>query len=175
MFANLRAMIFSAAFAAVLLYAAYPAYTTVDKKAASQTASLNQLTRWKSEYETLLPIQAEWDKLLVPAAQVNDIDTLLRIVGFPKYGFNVETDKIAVNSPEALEANDKTPLAADRVCLVTAGQPGVVVTADTIYPTLINGLDQLARRKDVEIKSITLTSKGRTATATIGLCLHLRH
>ena len=175
MFTNLRTLMFSVALAIVLLSAAYPAYNIVYRKAIAQTASLNQLTRWKSEYETLRPVQAEWDRLLVPAAQITDIDSLLRVVGLEKYGFTVENEKLTVTAPETVKTPDETPLDADRVCLATAGQPGVAVTADTIYPTLINGLDRLAKRKDIEIKSMTLASKGRTATAMILLCLHLRH
>jgi len=73
-----------------------------------------------------------------------------------------------------LTSADGTPLDADRICLATAGHSGIIATADTIYPTLLNGLDQIAKRKDIEISAITLTATDHIAKATFPLCLRLR-
>ena len=174
MIANTKTLLFSIALAGIFGSAAIPAYKTLENKASSQMIAVHQLARWKSEYESLRPFQQQWDQKLTSAAQVDDVYTILRIVGLEKYGFTVDTEKLVVTKIDALMAADGTPLNADRVCLATAGLQGIVVTADNIYPTLITGLDRIAKRKDIEIPSITLSANGNVATATFPLCLRLR-
>lgn len=175
MIAKTKLFFFSLAIAAILGNAAYTAYTIVDAKAVGQNTAFDQLSRWKAEYDSLRPFQVQWEQQIQPASQVEDLYSILKIAALDTYGFTVDTATLIVTKIESVIAADSTPLQTDRVCLASAGQSGIVVTADNIYPTLITGLNQLAKRKDVEIASITFsTTNTNRGTATFQLCIRLR-
>lgn len=164
-----KPILFGCVIAGIFAYAGFTAYETVATKARAQASSLGQLSRWKSEYESLRPFQAKWDQLLPASASINSLYDLRGVVNFEQYGLQVDLGTLALTvSPIMREG---VPLLADRVCLTTSGQPGVVATAANIYPTLIAGLDGLARRKDIEISNLTLTSSGQSARAIFPLCV----
>lgn len=168
-----RLNILAVLFALILAYYGYATYQTVNEKAEAQSRSVQQLTRWKAEYTSLLPYRTQWDKQIPPASMVNDIYSLHKILALDSYGLQADATKITVTKIEAISISE-IPIATTRVCLATAGYPGIRVTAPFIYPDFITALEALAKRRDIEIASLTITTVDGVASAILPICLRIR-
>lgn len=144
----------------------------LSQKAQKQQQSLAELKRWKSEYEALLPIQRQWEEAIPSARNINDIYSLYNAIGLEKYGLASNQEKLSVKNIEPLTAKG-SPLGAQRVCINSAGENGLALTA-AHFSDLLTGMDGLIRRRDISVTNITLSAAGGTPKAVVDLCLLFR-
>lgn len=158
----------------ILLQTAATNYQILRQKAQQQQQALGELKRWKSEYEALLPIQKQWQDAIPSAKNIADIYSLYNAIGLDKYGLSSNPEKLTVkNGIEPLTAKG-SPLGATRVCVSSAGETGLAVSAPHVSD-LLTGLDALVRRRDINVANITLSVANGTPKAVLDLCLIFRN
>lgn len=169
-----RATLAIALIAAVILgSSAIEDYRTLADKADKQQSALSQINRWKTEYDALKPYQAEWDKTLTATSQITDLYHVYAALHIESHGLKTNQERLIVDKIESIVSSG-TPIHASRVCLKTAPENGLSVTAPRFTPDLLDGLKQIAARRDVEINNIQLTTENGTPKALIDLCLIFR-
>jgi hypothetical protein len=168
-----KSLIFAILAAVILCNSAYDNYKILSLKSEQQQASLSKINRWKAEYEMLKPFQTEWNKTLIPTSDITDLYHVFNALDLERYGLStnqerLNVEKIAQITPEGV------PIHANRVCLKTAGDTGLAVTAPRFSPDLLNGLAKLADRRDVEIQNIQLAIENGMPKAVMDFCLVFR-
>lgn len=158
---------------AILGNGAYTIHKELVGKADAQQASLSQINRWKQEYELLKPYQTEWNKTLTSTRDLTDLDRIFEAPNLKQYGLSTNRERIVMDKDEPMSLNG-TPLQASRVCLKSSSDRGFSVTAPRFAPDLLNGLEELAKRRDVEIQNIQLTTENGTPKAVMDFCLVFR-
>lgn len=143
------------------------------QKVEGQQSALNQINRWKAEYDALKPFQAKWDKTLAPTSQITDLYHIYIALDIERHGLKTDQELLIVYKIEPITLNG-TPIHASRVCLKSIGDTGLAITAPHFSPDLLNGLKQLAERRDVEINNIQLGTQHNVPKATLDICLVFR-
>lgn len=157
----------------ILLNGAYSGYKTLTNKAEQQHAALSQINRWKTEYELLKPVQARWNQTLAPTNEITDLYHIYNALKLASHGLHTDQERLLVEKIEPIVLNG-VPLYATRVCLKTAAENGLAVYAPNFSPNLLDGLEQLADRHDVEIQNIVLTTENGMPKAIMDFCLIFR-
>jgi len=169
-----RATLASAVIAALLIgNSAITDNRVIAEKAEGQKQALSQINRWKAEYDALKPYQAQWDKALLPTTEIKDLYRVYAALGIERHGLKADQGNLLVDKIEPITLNE-TPIHAYRVCVKTATDVGLTVTAPRFSPDLLEGLKQLAARHDIEIGNIQLSAHNGAPKATIDLCLIFR-
>lgn len=158
---------------AIFANGAYTIHKELAGKAESQQASLSQINRWKQEYELLKPYQAAWNKALTSTSELTDRDRIFEAPSLQRYGLSTNRERIIMDKDEPMTSNG-IPLQASRVCLKSVSDHGFAVTAPRFAPDLLNGIEELAKRRDVEIQNIHLTTENGTPKAVMDFCLIFR-
>lgn len=145
----------------------------ITEKAAAQKQALSQINRWKAEYDALKPYQAQWNKALLPTAEIKDLYRVYAALDIERHGLKADQGNLLVDKIEPITLNE-TLIHAYRVCVRTATDVGLTVTAPRFSPDLLDGLKQLAARHDIEIGNIQLSAHNGAPKATMDLCLIFR-
>jgi len=168
-----KSLFFSLIAAAIFANGAYAIRNELVSKADSQQASLSQIKRWKAEYDILKPVQAEWNKTLTSTREITDLNRIYETLNLKKHGLNTNQERLIVDKIESVTPNS-TLIQATRVCLKTSTDRGFAITAPRFAPDLLNGLEDLAKRRDVEVQNIQLTTENGTPKAVMDFCLVFR-
>lgn len=156
----------------IALQAAQTNFEVVNQKANQQKAALAELKRWKSEYEALLPIQTQWNSSLPPAGNIKDKYSLFNAIRLEEYGLSSDQEKLDIKKIDPIVSNG-VALNATRICVSSAGETGLAVTAPH-FSELLTGLDELTHRRDIEISNVTLAVANGTPRAVVNMCLVFR-
>lgn len=170
---NRKSLFIALAIALILGNSAYNIFNVGSAKTTEQEQSLAQLNRWKAEYEVLLPYQTEWERVLTPTKNIRDKDQLYKVLDLAKYGLSTNQEHMVSDKDVAITPNN-TPINARRACLKTGGDHGFAITAPHFSPDLLDGLENLAKRRDIEIQNIQLTTENDTPKAIVDFCLVVR-
>jgi hypothetical protein len=170
---NRKALLAAFICAAVVANGAWKAYQIITAKAAEQQQSLTALNRWKAEYELLAPYQKQWTEMIAPHTSITDLYSVNHALRLDKYGLATDPMKLIVDRIAPMEQSGMS-LGATRLCLKTAGETGVALTAPQFSPDLLRGLSVFAERRDIETGNITLTTANNAPKVIMGLCLILR-
>lgn len=169
---NRTTLLVSILAALILCNSAYHHYAVMTDKATQQQTALSQINRWKAEYDALKPYQAMWDKTLLPTSQIYDLYHVYKALNI-QHGLQTDQERLLISKIEPVFLSN-VPIHASRVCLTTAASTGLVITAPHFSPELLDGLKQLAARRDVEINNITLTTENGVPKAITDFCLIFR-
>lgn len=170
---NRKTLALSVVIALILISGAHTANQTLAEKAKQQQSALSQIKHWKAEYELLKPYQAQWDKKLTPTNEIKDLYHVYTTLDLQRYGLTTNQEHLIIDRIEPVTPNG-TPINAIRSCLKTASDNGLSVTASRFSPDLLNGLERLADRRDVEIQNIQLTTENGAPKAVMDFCLIFR-
>ncbi|MBN9424613.1 MAG: hypothetical protein BGO63_15255 [Candidatus Accumulibacter sp. 66-26] len=156
----------------ITLQAAHVNYEVVGQKAAQQKTALAELKRWKSEYEALLPIQTKWNNSLPSVSNIKDKYSLFDAIRLKEYGLSSDREKLDIKKIDSIASNG-VALNATRICVNSAGESGLTVTAPH-FSELLTGLDELTHRRDIEVSNITLAVANGAPKAVVNMCLVFR-
>lgn len=163
-------LIVSIAIAGVLGSSGYHGYLAMREKAQDQAQAVADFRKWKADYTSLLPVDEKWKTSLRSVAEAKDLLSVYELLG-----------KAPTTNPDALLVEKIEPfkqaehlLFATRVCLGSTGGSGVTFDAPN-FTQLMDGLDVLAKRPDVQMGAVRLTQGlGKAKASVTGLCLLLR-
>lgn len=158
---------------ALLCQSAYTNYMALETKAKQQASALSQLKRWKSEYEALRPFQTQWDSTLPPVKDITDIYRVFTAIRLDEYGLSTNQEHLVIKKIDPVLSNGIS-LNATRICINSAGETGLAVTAPRFAPDLLNGIDGLLKRRDIEVTNIVLSAVSGVPKAVLDLCLVFR-
>jgi hypothetical protein len=164
------------AVAAVLLISGLSARKTLLEKATQEDAVIASLLDWKEKYLGLQPTEAEWVKTFVSYKDNRDIRALINVVDLRTAGLTGDTDYTVVSKVEKITGlgSNSVDLGLTKICLGMNGQPAFVVKAPT-YHELIDGIHELAGRRDLLIGSIDIKGNGAMPSAALdGFCILVR-
>lgn len=171
---NRKLLLLTIAASLVIAQAAFTNYKVLARKANQQQTALSALKRWKAEYEVLLPVQSQWEKTLPPVKNITDIYRLYGALQLHRYGLTTDPERLVIKQPEQVAVNG-VPLNATRICISSAGETGLALSAPRFSPDLLSGIDALANRRDVEISNIVLSAANGVPKAVLDLCLVFRN
>jgi len=164
----------SAVISFVFLSQSFPAWDKLKGVTTKQIAANEMLIEWKAAYQALLPVNDQWKNRFVSASDVKDLLSLFRVVNLDQHGLISDVDTIKQISGEAVLFNGLS-VGLQRVCLGNAGGP-LDLTA-TNMTALRVGLQQLAKRNDIELGSVEITydRESKKPTARVSdFCLRVR-
>lgn len=172
-----RSVILGLVAASLFAYTGYEGMAVLLRKAKEQDAATNVVTQWKAGYDALSKSREAWLKRYPDMGRFNDLLGLMRNVQLERYGLSADPDSLASLKVEDVERSGVN-LGLTRVCVGSTSatdSAGLLVTASN-YSSLLEGIERLAKRSDVEISSITVSSsESAAAQATLGgFCLLLR-
>lgn len=158
---------------AVLIYSAWQAYSTLQSKAAGQKDALAAFGQWQSNYTALQPVQKRWDSTFTGAAAITDRRAIYRLLDIEGAGLSADMDKMNVDKIEKVTAAG-IEIGLVKACLTSAGEAGLSVNGDS-YAQLLSGIDRIAKRRDIQVESISVSSdKGMPKAVLGGFCMMVR-
>jgi len=145
----------SAVLVIMLVMSANDLHTSMATLVARQETITDNLKRWMASYRALQPIKTEWAETLKGASEL-DLLALYKALDIESSGLMGNADKLLVDKIERLKFNN-LELDASLVYVYTSGGTGsgFVVTAPS-WHELVNGLDQLAHRRDLHMQAIIM-------------------
>lgn len=148
----------------------FEAYKAMDHKADTQAEAVTDFQEWKRQYTQLLPLEEKWATTLRPLNEARDLYSLHQMLGSVP---SSNPDTLLVDKLDRVTQNERD-LGAQRVCL-SSGYGGGVLFAEKDFPTLMAGLEALAKRPDIQMGTIRLSQDKAQARAVVyPLCLLLR-
>lgn len=157
----------------VLIYNAWQAYATLQSKAAGQKDALTAFGQWQSNYTALQPVQKRWENTFAGAATITDRRAIYRLLDIEGAGLSSDMDKMNVDKIENITVAG-IEIGLVKVCLTSAGEPGLSVTGNS-YAQLLSGIDRVTKRRDIQIEAIAVSSdKGMPKAVLGGFCVMVR-
>ncbi len=152
------------------------AYGTLNGKAVAQDAVTENLVRWKEMFLALSESRQKWDNSFRREDTVEDMVHLISHVGFEKYGIETDNDNAILTKVEQITQGE-SPIGITKICMATgAGDGGALFVRAQNYQTLMKGIEQLARRPDIYIATISLQGDKAFPLAKLGdFCILLRN
>lgn len=167
-------LVLSVALAAVCLLKGNEALSVLTEKAKAQAVVTDSVERWKQQYLALGDTAKQWDEAFKPESSVQDMLTLLSLVRLNEYGLMTDIDKTALAKYEPV-AHNGSPVGLMRICLMTFGTNGGLEVSSGSYQRLFDGIDQLAKRRDIDIGNINVVGNKERPVAVLGdFCVILR-
>lgn len=128
-------------------------YTSVGNIINRQQTITDNLRRWVASYRALQPVELEWREKLKSATAL-DLLALYNAINPESAGLASDADTMLVEKIDRVVSSGVEP-GASHVYVVTAGHAGFVVTAPS-WHELINGLETLAYRRDIQMTAVTM-------------------
>lgn len=148
----------------------YEAYKAMDHKADTQAEAVADFQEWKRQYTQLLPLEEKWVQTLRPLSEAKDLYSIHQMLGEQP---SSNPDTLLVDKLDRVLQNERD-LGAQRVCL-SSGYGGGMAFSEKDFPTLMAGLEALAKRPDIQMGAIRLSQDKAQARAVVyPFCLLLR-
>ena len=126
------------------------------QRAEVQEGHTERLQRWKVAYEALLPVHEEWQRTFASTREIQDILGLYDRININQSGVDVSPETLVLQSATRVKLGGQD-IGLNRVCLSSKGDNGLLMRAET-FSDLLNGIENLAEREDIEIGRIQLGS-----------------
>lgn len=170
---GLTLTLLAAAIGWVLLSAGVKSHQDLSQRAVEQTSATNSIARWKESYRELEGAIEEWDKTYKKASSVRDQLSLSELLNLEAYQLQADTDSVVIFKDDQVVSNN-TMIGLTKLCLGTTGEKFEIKAAS--YDALINGITELAKRKDLFIGEITVIGDKAVPQTRLGsLCVYLRN
>lgn len=164
---------FCLVFALIFIGGGLQVRETILSSAFAQEANTRELIRWKSAYQALKHINNTWKKEFVPLGEVNDLVGLYRRFDMEETGLKVDRKTLRVSDISQVKFDGRN-LGLARICV--DGERGRGLAArERSASALLNGVQRLEQRRDVEFSGATLSSDDNGVKLTVNnLCFLLR-
>lgn len=160
------------ALAVVLLNFGYRSYQTLAAKTREQNVITEAVVRWKHSYLALAGTQERWSHAYRAGSTIPDMLSLVAMLNLPAYGLTAGTDTLVIKSADPVKVN-QVELGLTKLCLSNSASYFAVESSS--YEALLQGLDQLARRPDIQIDDVSIVGDKAAPQAKLGqLCLLFR-
>lgn len=173
------ALLFSLVFSGIMLMQAWNYHFIIQGKSIAQELIIEGLNRWKQQYLAVNESRIKWENSYLHEDKIQDVAALIQLVDFPAAGLTSDPDTIALTKVEQVTQDQKSdmPLGLTRICMSSGTADGysLQVSAPT-YQLLLDGLDRLAKRPDIQIGSISVEGDKKVPIAKLGdFCVLLRN
>lgn len=149
---SVPALLGSLIFAGIAVTGAIDSRKVMTEKAQAQEVSVQDFSKWKAQYEKLLPVEQEWNSSIKQASTVKDLFSLHSVLGDdPKN----DPDSIVVDRIEPFLLNEK-PTGSSKVCFHSSTGTGMQFTGDK-PSELVASVSKLAKRVDVSFSTMELS------------------
>lgn len=162
--------------ALVLAFAGYKVAAGVESSREAQAKALENLRVWKDAYEALKPVNAQWPQAFSRGASAGsqDLVAIGQSLRLGEAGLSFDLNQLKSDKIEAV-SYEGVAVGLSRICVAGGAVSGVGlgVTAPSMAD-LIRGIEHLQRR-DIEIKSIDVSSSSGQPSAVLGgFCVLVR-
>lgn len=158
--------------AGVLLWSGYDSYQILQNKSAAQVDASAELDRYMDSYKALSPVRARWNQLYKDSRQVQDIHGVYKLIDLEGAGLFGMPDRMGLQKNERVAASG-VDIGLSKVCPNAVENKGFLISAPSTA-LLLGGIDQLAKRRDIELQSVHIRQTGGSIEAVLGLCVLVR-
>lgn len=162
--------------AVALAFSGYQVAAGVEASREAQAKALENLRIWKDAYEALKPVNAQWPKAFGVGASAGsqDLVAIGQSLRLGEAGLSFDLNQLKSDKIESV-SYEGVAVGLSRICVSGGALSGIGlgVTAPSMAD-LIRGIEHLQRR-DIEIKSIDVSSANGQPSAVLGgLCVLVR-
>lgn len=165
-------LIISAVWSALIGLGSMSVGESLDRQVKTQKRLLLEMRQFKNRYETLLPVNDEFEGLFVQLGEETDLLELHRLLRLRKSGVDVSPDQLVLASVDTVKESGQD-IQLFKVCVQT-GSNAFVFEAGNVSEAL-HLVEGLSRRQDVSFGTVRLKPEdSRVAVLLDQLCVYLR-
>lgn len=158
--------------AGILCWKGYDANQILTTKYANQVDAREKLERYIESYKALLPARDRWNEVYKNAKSIRSIHDAYKAINIESVGLYGLPDKMAIQKVARVQSAG-VDLGLVKICPRAGNTSGFMVGAPTTA-LMIEGVEKLAQRRDIELETISITQATGKIEAVLGLCLLLR-
>lgn len=175
MLTNKRVSIIVGALIALAFISHAPSvWVTLGNLRMAQIESNERFESWRLSYEALLPVNDVW--VSTYPASVVDLMELYQRVNLEKHGLAADVDTIMQTDAQKVEVRG-FDVGLSKLCIGSGGWDASIRLSSASAISLKDGIEGLAKRKDIEMGSMTFAFDKQTNRPYVdvnGLCLRVR-
>lgn len=172
-------ILFSLIFAGMLFSQGRDLHKILNDKTSQQNAVVDGLVRFKQQFLAVNESRIKWESNYLREDKATDRAALIKYLNFNQYELFSDPDSIALTKVEQVKADAKSDIeiGITRYCMSSGtGDGSALQVSASSYKKLLDGLDLLSKRPDIQIGSISIGGNRTEPIAALGgFCILLRN